>query len=166
MSAQPALTEPFSLAHTELFHGLDDRRASAVASAGRVRVLRAGQEIFRAGEPACSMFVVREGAVRLSVPVTVLGESRDVRLEIAAANATLGWCALSPPYVYASSARAIEPSVLLAFSREQLQALMDADPGLDRVLRSNAIRMLSERLQQMQALWIRQVQREIAANAR
>ena len=96
----------------------------------------------------------------------VLGESRDARLEIATPNATVGWSALSPPHVCTCSARAMTHTVLLAFSSDRLHALMDADPTIGCVLRSNVIGMLGGRLQQMQALWVRQVQRELTRNLR
>jgi CRP-like cAMP-binding protein len=166
MTAQAAMAEPFSLAHTDFFHGLDVREASAVAALGRVRVVRAGRDLFSVGEPAKSLFVVREGAVRVSMPLTVHGETRDIRLELATPNATLGWSALSPPYVFTCSARAMTHAVLLAFSRDRLHALMEADPRIGCALRSNIISMLGGRLWQMQGLWIRQVQRALVHNVR
>jgi hypothetical protein len=56
--------------------------------------------------------------------------------------------------------------VLLAFSRDRLHALMEADPRIGCTLRSNIISMLGGRLWQMQGLWIRQVQRELVHNVR
>ncbi len=152
---------PFSIAQTDLFAGLDERESAAVASIGRVRVARAGSSLFRVGDVAESVYVVKEGRVDVTVPLVVSGEPREVRYESLGPGDTLGWPALIPPHGFAENARASTPVVLLAFGREQLLQLMAAQPRISLTLVANLARALGRRLVQTQALWVRQMQREV-----
>ncbi len=155
------MTDPFSITRTDLFAGLDDREAAAVASLGRVRVARAGSVLFRVGEVAESVLLVREGRVDATVPLLVLGEPTQVRLESLGPGDTLGWCALVPPHGFVMTATAATHVVSLAFGREALLRLMAADPRIGLTLVANLASALGRRNVQLQALWVRAMQREV-----
>lgn len=154
-------SDPLSLAHTDLFAGLDDRQSAAVASLGRVRASRAGLTLFRAGDRAESVLVLREGRVDVSAPLFVLGEPTPVRLESLGPGATLGLCGLVPPHRSPVSAVAATPVVLLAFHRESLLQLITAEPRTGLTLVGNVARALARRNVQLQALWLREMQRAV-----
>ncbi len=156
----------FSLASCDLFQGLDDRQEAAVASHGRVRVVPRGAELLRAGAPAEALYVVREGSVRVSVPVTVLGRTRELRLRHAHPGQAVGWPVLVAPHVCSVTARAETSAVLIAFDREALLAVMSADPRVECVIRRNLASVVASCLEHVQALWLREVEDEVAASAR
>ena len=151
----------FSIAHTDLFAGLDDRESATVASLGEVRVWGAGSVLCRLGDLAESVFLLREGRVDVTAPLLVLGEPTPVRLESLGPGATLGWCALVPPHGFAIDAVAATPVVLLAFGRERLLELITRAPRIGLTLVSNLAHALARRNVQLQALWLREMQREV-----
>ena len=156
-----AATEALSLANTDLLAGLDDRRTAAVASLGRVRVFRAGAFLCRVGQLADSIFVVREGRVDVTAPLMVMGEPTPVRLESLGPGATLGWCAIVPPHGFVVDAVAATHTIVLAFRREPLLQLFAERPEIGLTLVANAASALGRRNVRLQALWLREMQRDV-----
>lgn len=149
------------LTHTDLLAGLDDRSAAAVASLGKVRIFRAGAPLCGVGQPAEFVYLVREGRVDVTAPLLVMGEPTPVRLESLAPGATLGWCGLVPPHGFPVDAVAATPVVVLAFHRAALLQLMEARPEIGLKLMANAAAALARRNVRLQALWLREMQRDV-----
>lgn len=154
-------TESLAMTHTDLLAGLDERRAAAVASLGRVRVFRAGSPLCRVGQPAETIHVIREGRVDVTAPLLVMGEPTPVRLESLGPGATLGWCALVPPHGFSFDAIAATSVVVLAFHREPLLQLIAERPEIGLRLVANAAGALARRNLRFQALWLREMQRDV-----
>lgn len=150
-----------SIAQTELFVGLDDRQAATVASMGRVRTFRRGSLLCSVGDLAESVFVLREGRVDVTAPLLVLGEPTPVRLESLAPGATLGLCALVPPYGFTIDAVAATTVVVTGFRREPLLQLLAAQPAIGLTLIGNVASALARRSVRLQALWLREMQRDV-----
>jgi CRP-like cAMP-binding protein len=153
--------EPLSIAHADLVAGLDERQIARVASLGRARVFRAKSSLCRAGERAESLLIVREGCANVTAPLLVLGESAPIRLESLGPGATIGWSALVPPCACAVDAVAVTVVVALAFGREALAQLIAEQPEIGLVLLRNAAGAFARRSVQLQALWLREMQREV-----
>lgn len=154
-------TEALSLANTDLLAGLDERQAADVASLGRVRVFRAGSLLCRVGQLADSVFVVREGRVDVTAPLLVMGAPTPVRLESLCPGATLGWCAFVPPHGFTVDAVAATSVVVLAFRREPLLQLIAKRPEIGLTLVANAASAFARRNVRLQALWLREMQRDV-----
>lgn len=151
-----------ALRTSDLFGGLDDAQESVVAPEGRVRIATKGTELFRAREPARSIFLVREGAIALSVPLIVCGRVRDLRLRFAHPGETVGWPALLSARVCSVTARVETPAVLLEFDRDALLRVLSQDPGIECVVRRNLANLVARRLAHIQALWLQQMEDELA----
>jgi CRP-like cAMP-binding protein len=150
-----------SIAHADLVAGIDERQIARVASLGRVRLFRSDAPLSRAGEPADSLLVVREGRVNLTAPLVVMGESASVRLESLGPGATIDWCALVPPHAAAIDAVAATDVIALEFRREALAELIAAEPKIGMALLRNAAGALARRSVRLQALWLREMQRDV-----
>jgi len=155
-----------SMRASELFAGLTAEEAVRVAHLGSERDLREGETVFRLGAEADTLFVVRDGRVDLAFPLVVLGEPNDVRFQSIGPGKMLAWSALVPPHRLTMSARAGTDCSLLAFPREPLLALLEAEPRIGFVAMSNLARVVGARLQETQALWVREVQRSVSKTYR
>jgi CRP-like cAMP-binding protein len=157
---------PLSIAHADLVAGLDERQIARVASLGRARLFRAKSMLCRAGEWADSLLILREGCADVTAPLIVLGETAPVRLESLGPGATVGWCALVPPYACAVDAAAATDVVALAFRWDALAELIAAQPEVGIVLVRNAAAALQRRSVRLQALWLMEMQRVVDEVAR
>lgn len=168
MSApQPlAATTPDALAGVEIFGGLTDEQRRRVAAIGEERHVDAGEVLFRAGEEATALYVVRRGRVELTFPLVVMGQPRETRFQSLEAGRALAWSALVPPHRLTMSARAATFAELLAFPRPRLQALLDGDPALGHLVMANVARVVATRLHELLALWVREVQRNVSQTYR
>jgi CRP-like cAMP-binding protein len=154
------------VAGSEVFAGLSDEQRRSVAAIARERDAAAGEVLFRAGDEADALYVVRRGRVELTFPLVVMGQARDTRFQTLEPGRTLAWSALVPPHRLTMSARAATATELLAFPRERLRMLFDADPRLAHLVMANVARVVATRLHELLALWVREVQRNVAQTYR
>lgn len=147
----------------ELFAGLPEADATRVAALAREVTVAAGATLFRLGEQAQLLYVLRRGRVELTFPLMVMGEPRETRFQSLEPGKTLAWSALVPPHRLTLSARATTPTALFAFEREELQRLLEAHPAIGRVVMSNLAGVIATRLHEVMALWVREVQRNVSS---
>ena len=136
--------EPASLAEYPFFQGLDEPLLRRLAACGRDAHFDAEEFVFRAGEPADSLYVIREGAISLEVytphrpvlPVHILGPG-DL----------LGWSWLIPPFQWHFDARALQPTRMIAFEGRCLREAFDQDHELGYQLLVRFFPIVVQRLQ-------------------
>jgi CRP-like cAMP-binding protein len=115
LRATPVVRE-LSRAHLALLEGC----------ATNVR-FRVGDLVFRQGEDADRLYIVRQGRVALEVHVPGRGA---VALQTVGDGDVLGWSWLVSPHRAALDARAVEPTRALMLDGECLRQKCDADPQL------------------------------------
>jgi CRP-like cAMP-binding protein len=119
------------LAETELFSELDEDNRLAIAEQAGRRIIDKGQVIYWQDEPGESMFVLLEGAVRLVI------RSRDGQLvELGRHYAPAVFGELTPldGGPRSDSAEAVEHSILLVITRQELQPLLDSNQQVTEAL--------------------------------
>jgi CRP/FNR family transcriptional regulator, cyclic AMP receptor protein len=119
------------LARTELFQGIDETTRRRIAGHVAERVVERGQCVFIQGEAGDRMYVLAEGAVKLYV------SSRDggiVELVRHRPPAAFGEVALLDGGPRTASAQAVERSVLLVVTRQELLRLLRSDDQLAEAL--------------------------------
>lgn len=146
------------LQHAELVEGMSAGQIRQLAVLARPRALPAGEYLFLLGDTAQHLCVVVSGQIDLCFPIRISGVLRDITVESVGAGRTVGWSALVKPYRFTLSARATEPTELMAFSRHDLQRLFDSDQGLGCALLSRVSELVGVRLSSFQALWARELQ--------
>lgn len=106
---------------------------------------RAGQEIFRKGNPAQNFYLIQDGRVALETPF-VPGEG-VITVQVLHAGDPLGWSWFFPPYTWHFSARAVEESNAIVFKAGVLLAHAQEDPafGYDMAVRAGEVML--DRLQ-------------------
>lgn len=150
-----------SLRDVELFAGLSDAERMAVASTAEERRLPAGEVIFRLGEKAEALHVILRGRVDLTFPLQILGETREIRFQSLDAGRTLAWSALVPPFRLTMSARATTEVELLSIPGERLRRLLAERPSVGRVVMGNLAAVVAARFHELQAIWVRELQRSV-----
>ena len=132
------------LADAPFLDGLDaDRIALLAGCAGNVH-FRAGQTIFRQGDPADAFYVVRHGAVALEQFVPGRG---PVVIETIEAGEVLGWSWLFKPYRWHFDARALTTVRATGFDGACLRGKCEDDPALGYELMGRFAQVLIDRLQ-------------------
>ncbi len=129
-----------------LFKGLSKAQLDAVTGIARRRSVEVGEEIFKEGEEAENLFILRKGAVELTttvengfeLPIALLRTPGDI----------LGSSALVPPFKYSLSARCAEESTLLTIGQTDLLGLMKEDHVLERAILLNLATHFLDRLKE------------------
>jgi CRP-like cAMP-binding protein len=149
------------LRQAELVEGMSSDQIRRFSLLARVRTLPGGEYLFLLGDSAQYVCIVASGQVDLCFPIRIGGVMTDITVESVGSGRTVGWSALVKPYRFTLSARATEPTKLVAFSRQDLLHLFDNDPGIGCVLLSRVSELVGNRLSSFQALWARELQRRL-----
>jgi CRP-like cAMP-binding protein len=121
----------------------------------------AGEVIFEMGDPATKLYLVQEGRVDLTLPMTVGGKREDVTVEDRMPGQMLGWSALVPPYRFTLRAAAATETKVQAFSRDDLEGLFASRPEVGLLVMTNVAAIVGHRFQVFQTMWLRQMQRVV-----
>jgi CRP-like cAMP-binding protein len=145
----------------DLLAGLSDEDAGRVLALGSRVTISGGSELFRLGDEADRIFLIRRGRIRLTLPMQVRGRPESILVEECAAGQTVGWSALIPPYRLTLTAIAPLETELIALSREALNELLRAAPDLGYAVSRNLAALIGQRLQIFQTMWVREMQRSV-----
>ena len=145
----------------ELFTGLGDEQASALLTLGKPVRLGAGDALFRLGDPADALYLIRRGRIALTLPMDVGGRAQNVLIEEHVPGQTLGWSALIPPHKFTLNALAPLDTELVAFHRSDLLRHFETHPDVGRIVSLNVARVIGQRLHVFQAMWLREMQRVV-----
>jgi CRP-like cAMP-binding protein len=154
------------LDEAQLFAGLSEADGRAVGALARRRSAQAGAVLFRVGDAAEEVYVVRRGRVELTFPLTVMGETKEIRFQSLEPGRTVAWSALVPPHRLTMSARAATDVELLAFERATLLELFEQRPSIGYAVMAKLCHVVAGRFQEMAALWVREVQRNVSQTYR
>ncbi len=78
---------------------------------------------------------------------------------------TVGWSALIPPYRFTLSATASFETEVITLSRAALHSFIEASPSIGAKLCLNVGTVIGRRLQTLQTMWLREMQRTIELHA-
>ncbi|MGD9570815.1 MAG: cyclic nucleotide-binding domain-containing protein [Thermoleophilia bacterium] len=121
VGAAAAGDEMAALAAVPLLDGLPEAELQELARVVRRRVVPAGEVLWRIGDEPREMLIVADGAAAISL---LLPGGREVRIARRGPGEILGEIPLLDGGAHPTTARAEEPSVLLALGRADFTALM------------------------------------------
>jgi CRP-like cAMP-binding protein len=132
------------LAEHPFFAGLDKEYLAIIAGCAKNVTFKAGESIFREGQPADWFYLIRAGHVALDITAPPRGRVTVQTLE---AGEVLGWSWLFPPYKWHFGATALEDTRALAMDGKCLRGKCDTDPRMGYELMKRFARVMLERLQ-------------------
>ena len=149
----------------DLLEGLGEDDVNRILALGSSRTVPQGTVLFGLGDEATDLFLVEKGAVKLTLPLVVDGESSDALVEERLPGQLLGWSALVPPHQYTLQAFAPVETHLLALPRITLLGLLSETPTVGYAVFTNLAKVVGQRLQISQTMWIREMQRVLASRS-
>lgn len=149
----------------ELLQGIPPDEAERLLALGKKARMSSGASLFRLGDPAQSLYLINSGQVRLTVPMHIRDREEDVLMEEKGPGQTVGWSALIPPYRFTLSATTSIETEAIMLSREALHAFIEHTPSTGAKLCLNVGIIIGHRLQTLQAMWLREMQRTIELHA-
>lgn len=132
------------LSDSEFFAGLDDAAKEQLAGCAQTARFDSGTKLFRAGQPADTFYLVRQGLVAIELHTPARG---TVTLDTVHDGEVVGWSWLVPPHVWMFDARATTPTSAVSFDGQCLRAKCEADPVLGYALMQQVSHVMYERLQ-------------------
>jgi toluene monooxygenase system ferredoxin subunit len=146
----------------ELLAGLEPADAGGISALGsRVRVAT-GQTLFDLGQQADSLYVIERGRMLLTMPMNIRGGEQKIVIEERLPGQAVGWSALIPPHRFTLAATAALDTDLVAFERSALLRHFASRPEVGCIVMSNLAALVGQRLQVLQAMWLREMQRVVA----
>ncbi|TVS00001.1 MAG: cyclic nucleotide-binding domain-containing protein [Rhodospirillales bacterium] len=115
------------LARHPFFDGMPEGYRVLIQGCAANAVVKAGDYVYREGEPADRFYLIREGRVALEVYVP---GRKPIVVDTLGSNELMNWSWLLPPYRCHFDARALELTRLITLDAVCLRAKMDEDPVL------------------------------------
>jgi len=148
----------------ELLTGLSLEDASEILGlASHTRVPK-GDVLFRLGDEAKNLLLVRSGRVRLTFPMRIGNEQKDILAEERSPGQMIGWSALIPPHRFTLQAVATTEAELLVLPGQALRQLFREKPWVGYTVLTNLAQIVGQRLTIFQTMWIRELQRGIESH--
>lgn len=145
----------------ELLKGLSSAEADRVLALGTRMTVPSGGTLFRLGDAADRLFLIERGRIRLTFPMLVRGREEEVLMEEKLPGETVGWSALVPPHRFTLTATAPLETEVIALPRERLCAYCESSPAVGFKIGMNLAILVGQRLQLVQAMWMREVERTV-----
>jgi CRP-like cAMP-binding protein len=126
------------------FAGLDAEALQLIAGCAANRHTRAGDYLYREGEPADVFYVIRRGRVAIEANDPAGGPTV---IETVDDGEVLGWSWLIPPHQWLFDARAVESTSTVVFDGKCLRGKCDEDAKLGYDLMQRVAQVMYARLQ-------------------
>lgn len=152
------------MAH-ELLQGLSPADAEKILSLGTRRRIPKDSSLFRLGDLAQCLYLIEGGRIHLTLPLQIREREREVLIEEKGPGETVGWSALIPPYRFTLSATTAADTDVVALTPEALHAFFESSPAVGVRLCLNLALIVGHRLQTLQAMWLREIQRTVELHA-
>ncbi len=128
-----------------LFADLSADERASMARIGEAMNLAAGFPIFRVGDSATALYLIKDGSVRIAV-ISAGGKSIDVAT--LGSGSHFGEMALIDGAKRSATAVTLEPTSMFRFDYDKVTALLDRSPAIAAKLYRSLARFLSNRLRQ------------------
>jgi CRP/FNR family cyclic AMP-dependent transcriptional regulator len=131
------------LVQVPIFAGLPENALLRIVNAIRVVQVAAGEQVFEEGQPALSMFVVREGQLEICKRGRNGAEFCLARLKM---SDCVGEMSLIDIQRRSATVRALEPVTLYVLDNREIAKLFDTDLEVYTLLVLNIAREISRKL--------------------
>ena len=142
----------------DLFENLPRQGVDALLALASPLSIREGEGLFDIGDDANGVFLVETGQVRLTLPISIGDRQVPVMVGERGPGHMVGWSGLIPPHRFTVQAFAVSETEVLSLPRRSVLALFDERPDLGYSVYLNLARIVGQRLQVFQTMWIREMQ--------
>jgi CRP-like cAMP-binding protein len=125
---KPKMEELDDLRQHEVFGVFPDVQLSKLAGITKKRTYRKDESIYKRGDSAKHLFLVRKGFI--SLRDTEPGELEGIFVETCGPGQVFGVASLMKPHQHTLTAVCLEDSEVLAIEADQLLQLCEEEPGL------------------------------------
>ena len=132
-----------SLAQHPLVAGMLDSHVEFLTGCAKNVRLQEGRFLFREGQFADELYLVRSGKIALEIDD---GGRGTVVIETLGDGDAIGWSTLFPPYRWAVDARALSSAALLAVDGACLRAKLEADHSFGYAFTRRLLHEVHQRL--------------------
>ncbi len=124
--------------------GLDEKHIELIVGCASNVIFKAGDFIFREGEPADSFYFIRHGRVLIE---TYVPQKGAIIIRSREEGEILGWSWLVPPYRWHFDARAVELTRAIALDGKCLREKCQKDHDLGYEIMKRFALIIAERLE-------------------
>ena len=137
-----------TLATSSLFHKFERSQLERIVQISHVEMHSPGTPIFTQGSPVSHLYVVQEGAVKLSTDVRLWPKETILRTAVTniEAGSTFGWSAVMELPNATLSAWTIPNTTLVAIDGQELKSLLEADCTIGYRVMKGLLSLVSSRL--------------------
>ncbi|OHB32264.1 MAG: hypothetical protein A2X84_08915 [Desulfuromonadaceae bacterium GWC2_58_13] len=133
------------LRESALFADMTDAEIASLAELFTEKTIPAGKTVFVENMPGESLYLVKEGTIRIS---KMLAEGDEQTLVVLGAEDTFGEMAVLDGAPRSATARVIEDAHLLSIRKSEFDELCESYPALGLKLMRNIIRIFSKRIRE------------------
>jgi len=135
------LTE--NITNHAFFHGMTSEHLALLTRGAKVNEFKAGDVLFREGQPASQIFLIQSGKIGLQAH----GAANGVPVQDLTAGEVLGWSWLFPPFTWHFQARAIEPTTVIVLDGAHLLVTAESNHDFGYELMKRVAQVVIRRLQ-------------------
>jgi CRP-like cAMP-binding protein len=146
-----------------LFAGLSPEDHDTLTGLAVPREIQRDATLFRLGDDATEFFVVESGAVVLTMPIEMLGQQQETFVEEVGPGGMFGWSALVAPHHYTMGARASQQTLVQVWHGPAFRQALEERPAARGLVLDNLCRLMCRRLLAMQAMWLRELHRNLSS---
>lgn len=137
--------------NADVFEGLGEAQLRHLAEGALEITCGKGERIFKEGDAATSLWIVKQGQVDLGFELPGRTTPESHPLFTIPAGRAFGWSCFVPPHKYRLSAFCSSSScVVLRLDKEFLLGALDKDPALGYRVMANLAELVGERFQALQ----------------
>ncbi|MBI4330481.1 MAG: Crp/Fnr family transcriptional regulator [Chloroflexi bacterium] len=131
-----------------IFGGLNEAQLKRVAAIAREESHPAGAVLFKEGDSAGSLYLVKEGKIVLEMKTEASPHRpiKQVTVDMITRGEALGWSSLIEPYKYTLSGLCIDPARIVVIDGAKLRELMKQDNAIGFEVMKGIAKLLSTRL--------------------
>ncbi len=141
-------TDFSGLDDSTLFAGLSPADIKGLESVFVTKEMEAGKTVFIENMQGESLYLIKQGTVRIS---KMLAEGDEEVLVVLGPADVFGEMAIFDGALRSATARVVENAVLLSLSKVDFEKLSASDPALSLKLALNIIRLFSKRIRSTQS---------------
>ncbi|MHB8902306.1 MAG: Crp/Fnr family transcriptional regulator [Thermoguttaceae bacterium] len=138
------MISPESLRRYPYFANIGDESLKALAMIAQEKLVPAGTEMFREGNPADTLHVITQGEVEIRY---VLGDGEERVVDTLVGGELLCWSALVEPYKVTAIGTTVKDTQLICLDAKKVRELCDGEPLLGYQLVKAIAKLLAERLE-------------------